>query len=943
MEKMKCPKCQIDNPDKQEFCGLCGTKLVPDRPTEQKSPPPDKDISVSPTETVEAPREELTTGSTFAARFQIIEELGKGGMGRVYKALDKEVKEKIAIKLIKPEISADEKTIERFRNELKLARQISHKNVCRMYDLNKEDGAYYITMEYVSGEDLKSFIRRAGVLGAGKAIYIAQQVCEGLTEAHRLGVIHRDLKPQNIMIDKDGNAKIMDFGIARSLKTKGITGSGVMIGTPDYMSPEQVEGKETDERSDIYSLGVILYEMVTGQVPFEGDTPFAIGVKHKSVPPIPPIEKNPQVPEYLNRIILRCLVKDKEKRYSSAEELHTELDYVAKTLPTTEKLIPKKEPTASEEITVTVKKRWVWVTLPILVIIVAAVLAYFFLQKKEEDVLPPGRRVLVVLPFKNLGQAEDEYFATGTSNEIRSRLSDLHGLDVISGASSNLYKDTQKSIRQIREELGVDFVLSGTVQWSKAEVEQDQVLIIAELIRTLDDTPVWSERYTRSVEHIFRIQAEIAEDVTKKLDLKLLKPERDALRTKPTENLEAYNYFLRAENHSLQAFTLQSYEEYEKAIELYEKAIELDPGFVQAYVELSEAHSATYHYGFDRTKERIEKSKAAVDKALALQPDLPEVLEALALYHYRGFRDYDRALEMFETVQKARPNNPLNLLGYIQRRKGKWEESKKTLESSFKLNPRSSELASNIGLNCVRMRRYEEAVLWCDRALSLNPDSFPAKTWKIVALGLGKWAIDEVKSVINTLPPSPLADFAWYLVLSQEKNYPEVLRRLNSLPYESYEAQGLFFGRELSLASVYHAQGRRSQQRTHANAARERLEQLVQDHPDDPRYRTSLGSAYAYLGRGEDAVRECKQAINLFPISLDAVVGPGYVMDLTRIYAIIGEYENALDNLEYLLSIPAGNVLSVKLLENEALWDPLRENPRFMALIEKYSTEKPEE
>ncbi|MCK4264446.1 MAG: serine/threonine protein kinase, partial [Candidatus Aminicenantes bacterium] len=199
-------------------------------------------------------------------------------MGKVYKANDTDIKEKVAIKLIKPEISTNKKTIERFQNELKFARKIRHKNVCQMYDLNREEGTYYITMEYVEGENLKNMIRMSRQLGIGTAISVAKQVCEGLAEAHKLGVVHRDLKPSNIMIDREGSVRILDFGIARSLKEKGITGAGVMIGTPEYMSPEQVEAKETDQRSDIYSLGVILYEMVTGQVPFEGDTPFTIGM-----------------------------------------------------------------------------------------------------------------------------------------------------------------------------------------------------------------------------------------------------------------------------------------------------------------------------------------------------------------------------------------------------------------------------------------------------------------------------------------------------------------------------------------------------------------------------------------------------------------------------------------------------------------------------------------
>jgi len=219
---MKCPQCQTDNPRDSKYCKECATPL-----------PLSGDTPDSRTETANMPVHELTTGSTFAGRYQVIEELGHGGMGRVYKVFDTDIKEKIALKLLRPEIALDKDTVERFSNELKLARKISHRNVCRMFDMGKAEGTTFITMEFVPGEDLKRLIRKMGQLGAGRSISIAKQVCEGLAEAHHLGVVHRDLKPQNIMVDEDGKARIMDFGIARSLKAKGITGAGVMIGTPE--------------------------------------------------------------------------------------------------------------------------------------------------------------------------------------------------------------------------------------------------------------------------------------------------------------------------------------------------------------------------------------------------------------------------------------------------------------------------------------------------------------------------------------------------------------------------------------------------------------------------------------------------------------------------------------------------------------------------------------
>jgi formylglycine-generating enzyme required for sulfatase activity/cephalosporin-C deacetylase-like acetyl esterase/predicted Ser/Thr protein kinase len=335
---MKCPQCGSNNTSDSRFCKSCAAPLAgPGAP--------------NLTETVRAPAKELISGSIFAGRYQVIEELGRGGMGRVYRVLDKKLGEEVALKLIKPEIAADEETIRRFRNELRTARKIGHPNVTRMYDLGEDEGTHYITMEYVRGEDLKSFIRRSSRLTVDKAVVITGQVAEGLAEAHRQGVVHRDLKPQNIMIDRDGNARIMDFGIARSVRSEGITGSGMMIGTPEYMSPEQVEGKAVDPRSDLYSLGIILYEMLTGRAPFMGDSVLSVAMKQRSERAPDPQQQNPRIPASLSRLILKCLEKEPAGRYQSAEDLVTELKKIEGHIAAAEKGASAKTPLPSKEIT----------------------------------------------------------------------------------------------------------------------------------------------------------------------------------------------------------------------------------------------------------------------------------------------------------------------------------------------------------------------------------------------------------------------------------------------------------------------------------------------------------------------------------------------------------------------------------------------------------------
>ena len=380
---MKCPHCQGDNPDDTRFCGHCGRELFWVESAEK-----------SVTKTFVSPHH-IERGNVIAGRYEVVEEIGKGGMGTVYKVYDTKIKEYIALKLLKPEIASDSETIERFRNEIKLARKIGQRHVCRMYDIGEEGYSYYITMEYIPGENLKRFIRRSGHLNEAKAIFIAKQVCEGLAEAHRLGIVHRDLKPQNIMIDHDGNTRIMDFGIAQSVVTRGITGTGSIIGTPEYMSPEQAEAKSIDPRSDIYSLGAILFEMVTGHVPFEGETPLSVAIKHKSEPPQNPREINSQISEGMSQIILLCLKKRQEERYQNAEDLLADLDRIEKGLRLAEKVTSKAQKTdrlALPEKEITIKFKLRKAIVPFLVFLVVVLAAFQIFRpsaKKPPDEAEP--------------------------------------------------------------------------------------------------------------------------------------------------------------------------------------------------------------------------------------------------------------------------------------------------------------------------------------------------------------------------------------------------------------------------------------------------------------------------------------------------------------------------------------------------------------------------
>jgi serine/threonine protein kinase/Tfp pilus assembly protein PilF len=742
---VKCPKCHSENTGNARFCSNCATPL-----------PSSKEIPV--TETLETPKEELTTGSLFAGRYQIIEVLGKGGMGKVYRAIDKKLNEEVALKLIKPEIASDKKTLERFNNELKFARKIAHKNVGRMYELMEEKGTHFITMEYVPGQDLRGLIRQSGQLAVGTAVSIAKQVCEGLTEAHRLGVIHRDLKPQNIMIDKEGNARIMDFGIARSVSGKGITGAGVMVGTPEYMSPEQVESRETDQRSDIYSLGVILYEMVTGRVPFEGETPLSVAVKHKTETPPDPRQINSQIPEDLSHLILRCMEKAKEKRYQSAREVQSELENIEKGIPTTDRIIPKRKPITSREITVTFGLKKLFIPALAVIVIVAAIIVILQLlpQKRATSLSPEGKPSLAVLYFKNnTGDKSLNHLRTMLSDLLITDLFQSRYLGVLSREKlfeilsqlNQLEAETYSAdvLKEVAVQGGVNHLLLGSYARMGDVFRIDVVIQEASTGEIIGSERVeaWGEEdvfpkvdeLTKKIKANFNLSEE---DISNDLDKDVEKI--------TTSSPEAYRFYS-------EGLKYLGTGDVRGCIALMEKAVEIDPEFAAAYRYISASFGLLYLFSEskkyiqkavefkDRASDRerlliegsyFRESEKTFDKAieaytelLELYPDALDGIIGLGTL-YRNIEEWDKAIERYKTAIPNKFNTIAPYTGAARAYLGKglYKEAKEILEEYITDVSDNSVIRYFLARNYIHQGKLDLALTEIDKAFVLDPTRY---------------------------------------------------------------------------------------------------------------------------------------------------------------------------------------------------------------------------
>jgi len=846
-------------------------------------------------------------------------------MGVVYKAQDTKLDRIVALKFLPKHLLCDSEAKTRFAHEAKAASALNHPNITTVHEIDESEGECFISMEYVEGKSIKELTKEKK-LSIKEILEIAIQVSEGLTAAHEKGIVHRDIKSDNIMFTPRGQVKIMDFGLAKLKGATKLTSTGSTLGTAAYMSPEQASGEEVDQRSDIFSFGVVLYELLTGQLPFKGEHQAAIVYSIINEEPQPVARFNNQVSAKLEDMVFKALAKDREERYQHADELLADLRRERKSLDYV-KTGPLAQPVETRK---PVKKKTLSLVVAGLAVLIL-ILGYFALFNKKE--MESGRKMLAVLPFENLGAPEQEYFADGISEEITTQLAKVSGLGVISRTSVLQYKDTRKTVQQIGKELGVQYVLEGTILWDKSEVTS-RVRINPQVIRVKDGTHVWAETYDRVLEQIFALQSDIAQKVASALNITLVEAEQRYIAAKPTENLEAYEYYLRGKDYANRG---GAEKDSRIAIEMYEKAVEIDPTFAIAYASLSRAHSWMY-WGYDQTDERLNKAKKAVDRALELKPDLPEAHLALGYYYYWGSLDYDRALEQFAIAQKDQPNNSelIAAIGYVQRRQGKFQQATANLKRAVELNPCSNKEANELADTYLTMRKYAEAVYYIDRAISIAPDWPLAYSDKarlcLLSEGDTKKArkvLQEATGKVDVLQLVP--DLVRLDIF--DGDYQTVLNRLPGIgAYVDVDGKNDTVSYFLTKAKLYGLLNQPQLKLVCYDSARVILEKKVQSRPSEAPFHSSLGIAYAGLGRKEEAIREGKKGVELLPVSKDAVDGPDYVQNLAQIYVMVGDYDSAIGQLEYLLSIPSGGI-SIPYLRIDPTWAPLRDHPRFQKLL----------
>jgi non-specific serine/threonine protein kinase len=859
---------------------------------------------------------------TTVSHYMILDRLGGGGMGIVYKAEDIRLKRTVALKFLPPAFSFDPDSKARFKREAEMASALDHPNICTIYDIDENPGGQiFISMAYYEGETLAKKMDR-GLLPFNDAVDIALQVARGLHAAHDAGMVHRDIKPANIMVTAKGEAKLLDFGLAKLVGQTILTKAGSTVGTAAYFSPEQARGEEVDQRSDIFSFGVVFYEMITGHRPFKGEHEAAIMYSLMNETPEPLARYKADVPNDLQRLIDKSLAKKKEDRYQHVDEMLVDLRKA------------QQGPPAAAQAKKKARK------LPLLIgagitVVALAVFVYLFVLPKP---VPRGDKSIAVLLFQNLSaEGPHAYFAAGLHDELLTQLSTVAALKVISRTSVMGYEGRRIPLRQIAQELGVGSVVEGSVQ-----VVGDRLRVNVQLIDAATDAHLWAQRYDRRLDDAFAIQSEVAQQIVAAVGGVLTSAEQGRLTAMPTANAEAYRLYMEGREYYLHPGYFR--QNYEIAQRLFERALALDPGFALAHAALSETHGEMYWARYDPSPVRATRQREEAEAALQLAPDLPQAHIAIGLAHHWGRRDYRRALDEFEIALRDLPNDARlwEMIGWIHRRLGNWDKVFAVFERTAQLNPRDADLFYNLGGCSYRfVRRYADAISAFDRSLILGPDLYPAAIRRGLTYVIWHGQLDTLRSVLNRLQSDVQLGRPGELIarradlLLWERNSDSLLLVVENASVAVFDDQDFFLPTALYAAWAHRLGGDRSAARTAFELSRALLDSVMKELPDDWRVHAARGLTLAGLGRRDEALREAEWLQKSEVYRGDAFQGGWVAEDRAQILAQVGDAEDALDEIERLLAGPS--MVSVHTLRLDPLWDPIRNQPRFKALLSKYA------